>query len=155
MKERDFMPNMERGKPATYTGDKKAKMAAKTNKKWPNLEANISILFCCKTRAIRGGDTLTRSAQVRPTGHQTTSQSYTSVKTTRVAVTKPGDSQTAEASLTLEELPSDTPSDAFASSQGLLSGTNAEQTQTTWQRQNEERPTESRPVSDKPEASSL
>ncbi|XDV43772.1 hypothetical protein PO909_012182 [Leuciscus waleckii] len=28
------MPNMERGKPATYTGDKKAKMAAKTNKKW-------------------------------------------------------------------------------------------------------------------------
>ncbi|XP_026107021.1 putative transmembrane protein INAFM2 [Carassius auratus] len=29
------MPNMERGKPATYTGDKKAKMAAKTNKKWP------------------------------------------------------------------------------------------------------------------------
>ncbi|XP_076833899.1 uncharacterized protein LOC143480226 [Brachyhypopomus gauderio] len=34
MRERDFMPNMERGKPATYTGDKKAKMAAKTNKKW-------------------------------------------------------------------------------------------------------------------------
>ncbi|XP_056867997.1 uncharacterized protein LOC130513295 [Takifugu flavidus] len=32
MRERDFMPNMERGKPATYTGDKKAKMAAKTNK---------------------------------------------------------------------------------------------------------------------------
>ena len=37
MKDRDFMPNMERGKPATYTGDKKAKMAAKTNKKWVRL----------------------------------------------------------------------------------------------------------------------
>ncbi|TTC73826.1 hypothetical protein Baya_14734 [Bagarius yarrelli] len=32
MRERDFMPNVERGKPATYTGDKKAKMARRPTK---------------------------------------------------------------------------------------------------------------------------
>ncbi|KAK2884205.1 hypothetical protein Q8A67_017842 [Cirrhinus molitorella] len=44
MRERDFMPNMERGKPATYTGDKKAKMAAKTNKNliWKPTSASVS-----------------------------------------------------------------------------------------------------------------
>ncbi|XP_049596308.1 uncharacterized protein zgc:153157 isoform X2 [Syngnathus scovelli] len=44
MRERDFMPNMERGKPATYTGDKKAKMAAKTNKNliWKPTSASSS-----------------------------------------------------------------------------------------------------------------
>ncbi|KAG1964551.1 putative transmembrane protein INAFM2 [Pimephales promelas] len=44
MRERDFMPNLERGKPATYTGDKKAKMAAKTNKNliWKPTSASVS-----------------------------------------------------------------------------------------------------------------
>ncbi|XP_056112200.1 uncharacterized protein zgc:153157 [Rhinichthys klamathensis goyatoka] len=44
MRERDFMPNIERGKPATYTGDKKAKMAAKTNKNliWKPTSASVS-----------------------------------------------------------------------------------------------------------------
>ncbi|GLD72450.1 putative transmembrane protein INAFM2 [Lates japonicus] len=42
MRERDFMPNMERGKPATYTGDKKAKIAAKTYKKWPGVPEEVT-----------------------------------------------------------------------------------------------------------------
>lgn len=29
MKDKDFMPNIERGKPATYTGDKKSKNGSK------------------------------------------------------------------------------------------------------------------------------
>ncbi|KAK1893475.1 putative transmembrane protein INAFM2 [Dissostichus eleginoides] len=51
MRERDFMPNMERGKPATYTGDKKAKMAAKTNKKWTGLSVGRQSRECGRVRA--------------------------------------------------------------------------------------------------------
>ncbi|XP_061099915.1 uncharacterized protein LOC133129680 [Conger conger] len=288
MKERDFMPNMERGKPATYTGDKKAKMAAKTNKKWvrlatvfayvlsvslaaiilaiyysliwkptsssysvvrPGLPEGVSVASNLSTKttpstlanstdtnstqtgspllltvtgktglitdpqdetkaqifhwgnipkspAVLSGDTSTQSAQVRPTGHQTTSQSYTSVKTTRVAATKPApqtihtiiaeeaavkreasgliktfempqethegsatlsstDFQSAEAYLRLDELSSEAPSDAFMSSYGPFGDTNTEQTQRTLQRQNQESPTESQPVTDTTEGPSL
>ncbi|XP_056337296.1 uncharacterized protein zgc:153157 [Danio aesculapii] len=52
MKERDFMPNMERGKPATYTGDKKAKMAAKTNKKWVRLATVFAYVLSVSLAAI-------------------------------------------------------------------------------------------------------
>lgn len=52
MRERDFMPNMERGKPATYTGDKKAKMAAKTNKKWVRLATVIAYVLSVSLAAI-------------------------------------------------------------------------------------------------------
>ncbi|XP_034713785.1 uncharacterized protein LOC117935604 [Etheostoma cragini] len=52
MKERDFMPNMERGKPATYTGDKKAKMAAKTNKKWVRLATVFAYILSVSLAAI-------------------------------------------------------------------------------------------------------
>ncbi|KAJ8269923.1 hypothetical protein GJAV_G00108310 [Gymnothorax javanicus] len=52
MRERDFMPNMERGKPATYTGDKKAKMAAKTNKKWVRLATVFAYVLSVSMAAI-------------------------------------------------------------------------------------------------------
>ncbi|XP_059377129.1 putative transmembrane protein INAFM2 [Carassius carassius] len=46
------MPNMERGKPATYTGDKKAKMAAKTNKKWVRLATVFAYVLSVSLAAI-------------------------------------------------------------------------------------------------------
>nr|XP_033807680.1 putative transmembrane protein INAFM2 [Geotrypetes seraphini] len=52
MKDKDFMPNMERGKPATYTGDKKAKMAAKTNKKWVRLATVLAYVLSVSLAAI-------------------------------------------------------------------------------------------------------
>ncbi|KAL0164618.1 hypothetical protein M9458_040371 [Cirrhinus mrigala] len=52
MRERDFMPNMERGKPATYTGDKKAKMAAKTSKKWVRLATVFAYVLSVSLAAI-------------------------------------------------------------------------------------------------------
>lgn len=52
MRERDFMPNMERGKPATYTGDKKAKMAAKTNKTWVRLATVFAYVLSVSLAAI-------------------------------------------------------------------------------------------------------
>lgn len=51
-RDRDFMPNMERGKPATYTGDKKAKMAAKTNKKWVRLATVFAYVLSVSLAAI-------------------------------------------------------------------------------------------------------
>uniref|UniRef100_A0AAY5KTS6 InaF motif containing 2 n=1 Tax=Esox lucius TaxID=8010 RepID=A0AAY5KTS6_ESOLU len=52
MRDRDFMPNMERGKPATYTGDKKAKMAAKTNKKWVRLATVFAYVLSVSLAAV-------------------------------------------------------------------------------------------------------
>lgn len=52
MRDRDFIPNMERGKPATYTGDKKAKMAAKTNKKWVRLATVFAYVLSVSLAAI-------------------------------------------------------------------------------------------------------
>lgn len=52
MRDRDFMPSMERGKPATYTGDKKAKMAAKTNKKWVRLATVFAYVLSVSLAAI-------------------------------------------------------------------------------------------------------
>uniref|UniRef100_A0AAZ3SBV3 Transmembrane protein INAFM2 n=1 Tax=Oncorhynchus tshawytscha TaxID=74940 RepID=A0AAZ3SBV3_ONCTS len=52
MRDRDFMPNVERGKPATYTGDKKAKMAAKTNKKWVRLATVFAYVLSVSLGAI-------------------------------------------------------------------------------------------------------
>lgn len=46
------MPNMERGKPATYTGDKKAKMAAKTNKKWVRLATVFAYVLSVSLAAV-------------------------------------------------------------------------------------------------------
>lgn len=46
------MPNIERGKPATYTGDKKAKMAAKTNKKWVRLATVFAYVLSVSLAAI-------------------------------------------------------------------------------------------------------
>lgn len=46
------MPNMERGKPATYTGDKKAKMAAKTNKTWVRLATVFAYVLSVSLAAI-------------------------------------------------------------------------------------------------------
>lgn len=51
MKERDSAP-AERGKPATYTGDKKAKMAAKTNKKWVRLATVFAYVLSVSLAAI-------------------------------------------------------------------------------------------------------
>ncbi|XP_027277997.1 putative transmembrane protein INAFM2 [Cricetulus griseus] len=50
MKERDAAA--ERGKPATYTGDKKAKMAAKTNKKWVRLATVFAYVLSVSLAAI-------------------------------------------------------------------------------------------------------
>ncbi|CAB1342612.1 unnamed protein product [Coregonus sp. 'balchen'] len=52
MRDRDFMPNIERGKPATYTGEKKAKMAAKTNKKWVRLATVFAYVLSVSLAAI-------------------------------------------------------------------------------------------------------
>ncbi|XP_043916488.1 putative transmembrane protein INAFM2 [Protopterus annectens] len=52
MKDRDFMSNADRGKPATYTGDKKAKMAAKTNKKWVRLATVFAYVLSVSLAAI-------------------------------------------------------------------------------------------------------
>ncbi|XP_038597448.1 putative transmembrane protein INAFM2 [Tachyglossus aculeatus] len=51
MKQRDPAP-AERGKPATYTGDKKAKMAAKTNKKWVRLATVFAYVLSVSLAAI-------------------------------------------------------------------------------------------------------
>uniref|UniRef100_A0ABM5FAF4 Transmembrane protein INAFM2 n=1 Tax=Pogona vitticeps TaxID=103695 RepID=A0ABM5FAF4_9SAUR len=42
----------ERGKPATYTGDKKARMAAKTNKKWVRLATVLAYVLSVSLAAI-------------------------------------------------------------------------------------------------------
>ncbi|KAJ8290389.1 hypothetical protein GJAV_G00012230 [Gymnothorax javanicus] len=52
MRDRDFVPNVERGKPATYTGDKKAKMAAKTNQKWVRLATVFAYVLSVSLAAI-------------------------------------------------------------------------------------------------------
>ncbi|KAM3919243.1 putative transmembrane protein INAFM2 isoform 1-T2 [Leptodactylus fuscus] len=52
MKDKDFVANVERGKPATYTGDKKAKMAAKTNKKWVRLATVFAYVLSVSLAAI-------------------------------------------------------------------------------------------------------
>ncbi|KAM4664761.1 putative transmembrane protein INAFM2 [Discoglossus pictus] len=52
MKARDFMPRMEKGKPATYTGDKKARMAAKTNQKWVRLATVLAYVLSVSMAAI-------------------------------------------------------------------------------------------------------
>ncbi|MEE6491897.1 hypothetical protein FKM82_016413 [Ascaphus truei] len=52
MKDKDFMPNTERGKPATYTGDKKARMAAKTNQKWMRLATVFAYVLSVSLAAI-------------------------------------------------------------------------------------------------------
>lgn len=52
MRERDLAPGADRGKPATYTGDKKAKMAAKTNKKWVRLATVFAYVLSVSLAAI-------------------------------------------------------------------------------------------------------
>ncbi|KAM5129677.1 uncharacterized protein ACMZJ9_020179 [Mantella aurantiaca] len=52
MKDKVFMPNIERGKPATYTGDKKARMAAKTNQKWVRLATVFAYVLSVSMAAI-------------------------------------------------------------------------------------------------------
>lgn len=52
MKDKDFVGNMERGRPATYTGDKKAKMAAKTNQKWVRLATVFAYVLSVSLAAI-------------------------------------------------------------------------------------------------------
>ncbi|XP_056401909.1 uncharacterized protein LOC130295303 [Hyla sarda] len=52
MKDKDFIAHVERGKPATYTGDKKAKMAAKTNKKWVRLATVFAYVLSVSLAAI-------------------------------------------------------------------------------------------------------
>ncbi|XP_067414265.1 putative transmembrane protein INAFM2 [Emydura macquarii macquarii] len=51
MKEKE-PPAAERGKPATYTGDKKARMAAKTNKKWVRLATVLAYVLSVSLAAI-------------------------------------------------------------------------------------------------------
>uniref|UniRef100_A0A8C5R7C7 InaF motif containing 2 n=1 Tax=Leptobrachium leishanense TaxID=445787 RepID=A0A8C5R7C7_9ANUR len=46
------MPNAEKGKPATYTGDKKARMAAKTNQKWVRLATVFAYVLSVSMAAI-------------------------------------------------------------------------------------------------------
>ncbi|KAM9373156.1 putative transmembrane protein INAFM2 [Phaethornis superciliosus] len=50
MKEKEA--GVERGKPATYTGDKKARMAAKTNKKWVRLATVLAYVLSVSLAAI-------------------------------------------------------------------------------------------------------
>ncbi|XP_064922558.1 putative transmembrane protein INAFM2 [Columba livia] len=50
MKEKEV--GAERGKPATYTGDKKARMAAKTNKKWVRLATVLAYVLSVSLAAI-------------------------------------------------------------------------------------------------------
>ncbi|XP_040189518.1 endochitinase A-like [Rana temporaria] len=52
MKDKDFVGTMERGRPATYTGDKKAKMAAKTNQKWVRLATVFAYVLSVSLAAI-------------------------------------------------------------------------------------------------------
>ncbi|XP_042328614.1 putative transmembrane protein INAFM2 [Sceloporus undulatus] len=55
MKEKPEKPEREaseRGKPATYTGDKKARMAAKTNKKWVRLATVLAYVLSVSLAAI-------------------------------------------------------------------------------------------------------
>ncbi|KAM5129568.1 uncharacterized protein ACMZJ9_020089 [Mantella aurantiaca] len=52
MKDKDFIANVERGRPATYTGDKKAKMAAKTNQKWVRLATVFAYVLSVSLAAI-------------------------------------------------------------------------------------------------------
>uniref|UniRef100_A0A8C5R5A3 Transmembrane protein INAFM2 n=1 Tax=Leptobrachium leishanense TaxID=445787 RepID=A0A8C5R5A3_9ANUR len=52
MKDKDFVANVEKGKPATYTGDKKAKMTAKTNKKWVRLATVFAYVLSVSLAAI-------------------------------------------------------------------------------------------------------
>ncbi|OCT68758.1 hypothetical protein XELAEV_18040047mg [Xenopus laevis] len=52
MKDKDFIGNMERGRPATYTGDKKAKMTAKTNQKWVRLVTVFAYVLSVSLAAI-------------------------------------------------------------------------------------------------------
>nr|XP_060616280.1 putative transmembrane protein INAFM2 [Anolis sagrei ordinatus] len=51
-KEREKEAASERGKPATYTGDKKARMAAKTNKKWVRLATVLAYVLSVSLAAI-------------------------------------------------------------------------------------------------------
>ncbi|KAK2864371.1 hypothetical protein Q7C36_003525 [Tachysurus vachellii] len=50
MKDRGFLD--ERGKPATYTGDKKAKMAARTNQQWVRLATVFAYVLSVSLAAI-------------------------------------------------------------------------------------------------------
>ncbi|GCC35672.1 putative transmembrane protein INAFM2 [Chiloscyllium punctatum] len=50
MKDKDFMP--DKGRPATFTGDKKAKMAAKTNTKWVRLATVLAYVLSVSLAAI-------------------------------------------------------------------------------------------------------
>ncbi|KAG7316301.1 hypothetical protein KOW79_019842 [Hemibagrus wyckioides] len=50
MKDRSFLD--ERGKPATYTGDKKAKMAARTNQQWVRLATVFAYVLSVSLAAI-------------------------------------------------------------------------------------------------------
>ncbi|XP_030339589.1 putative transmembrane protein INAFM2 [Strigops habroptila] len=50
MKEKEA--GAERGKPATYTGEKKARMAAKTNKKWVRLATVLAYVLSVSLAAI-------------------------------------------------------------------------------------------------------
>lgn len=52
MKEKEAGAAGERGKPATYTGDKKARMAAKTNKKWVRLATVLAYVLSVSLAAI-------------------------------------------------------------------------------------------------------
>uniref|UniRef100_UPI00398F5A0B uncharacterized protein n=1 Tax=Pristiophorus japonicus TaxID=55135 RepID=UPI00398F5A0B len=52
MRDKDFMPGGDKGKPATFTGDKKAKMAAKTNKKWMRLATVLAYVLSVSLAAI-------------------------------------------------------------------------------------------------------
>ncbi|XP_041069819.1 uncharacterized protein LOC121292205 [Carcharodon carcharias] len=52
MRDKDFMPGADKGKPATFTGDKKAKMAAKTNTKWVRLATVLAYVLSVSLAAI-------------------------------------------------------------------------------------------------------
>ncbi|XP_062479375.1 putative transmembrane protein INAFM2 [Pezoporus occidentalis] len=49
---KDKEAGAERGKPATYTGEKKARMAAKTNKKWVRLATVLAYVLSVSLAAI-------------------------------------------------------------------------------------------------------
>uniref|UniRef100_A0A4W3KDL8 InaF motif containing 2 n=1 Tax=Callorhinchus milii TaxID=7868 RepID=A0A4W3KDL8_CALMI len=52
MRDKDFIPGADKGKPATFTGDKKAKMAAKTNKKWVRLATVLAYVLSVSLAAV-------------------------------------------------------------------------------------------------------
>ncbi|XP_067894500.1 uncharacterized protein [Heterodontus francisci] len=52
MRDKDFMPGADKGKPATFTGDKKAKMAAKSNTKWVRLATVLAYVLSVSLAAI-------------------------------------------------------------------------------------------------------